>query len=311
MSKQVLFAGLLIAAVGCQAADSDGDRGTAGNDATVVAKQKFRGCGTRTPSDDEVAAMKTLEQAGKGKPGGGGGGGTLPPGSVTIPVYYHVIRDASGAGDVADSRITAQIAVLNEAYTGQTGGAATDTPFRFQLVGTDRTNNAAWYTMTPGSTAERDAKAALRQGGANALNIYSANIGDGLLGWATFPNSYASKPSDDGVVILTGSEPGGNAAPYNEGDTATHEVGHWLGLYHTFQGGCSRTGDSVADTPAVKAPNFGCPAPGSVDSCTGRRYPGADAIENFMDYTDDACMWEFSAGQAGRASTMWSTYRGN
>ena len=304
MSKKILFAGMLFAVVGCQAA-VEGDE--VATDTAVAAKKTGRSCGTRTPGADEVDAMKVIERGAKGKPGGGT---PLPPGSVTIPVYYHVIHDGSGGGtQVTDQDIAAQIQVLNDAYSGATGGA--NTPFRFTLAARTDTNNDVWYTMGYGSAAERDAKAALRQGGANALNIYSANIGDGLLGWATFPNSYRSQSSNDGVVMLSGSEPGGFAAPYNEGDTATHEVGHWLGLYHTFQGGCSHSGDSVADTPAVAAPNFGCPAPSSLDSCAGAKYPGNDASENFMDYTDDACMFEFSDGQTLRASTMWTTYRAN
>ena len=304
MSKKILLAGLLFAAVGCQTAT---ESEPVGNDAIAIAKKEGRSCGTRTPSADEVDAMKTLENASgnKGKPGGGT---PLPPGSVTIPVYYHVLHTANGGGtQVTDQDIAAQIQVLNDSFSGATGGE--NTAFRFVLAGRTDTNNDAWYNMGYGSAAERDAKAALRQGGAGTLNIYSANIGDGLLGWATFPNNYRAQSSNDGVVILSGSEPGGDAAPYNEGDTATHEVGHWLGLYHTFQGGCSRNGDQVADTPAVASPNFGCLAPGSVDSCTGNKYPGADAVENFMDYTDDACMYEFSAGQNARASTMWTTYR--
>ncbi len=221
----------------------------------------------------------------------------------TINVYWHVIRRGTGIanGDVSSTQINNQITVLRNAYAG--------TGWNFTLVSTDRTTNSTWYTAGPGSSAERQMKTALRQGTADDLNIYSSNPGGGLLGWATFPSSYAGNPKDDGVVVLYSTIPGGSAAPYNLGDTGTHEVGHWMGLYHTFQGGCASSssgGDGVADTPAERSPAYGCPTGRNTCSSAGN-----DPITNFMDYTDDSCMNRFSAGQDTRMDTYFTTYRYN
>jgi Pregnancy-associated plasma protein-A len=227
-------------------------------------------------------------------------------GAVSIPVYFHVVNKGKGIanGDVPMQMLRAQVDVLNASYSGATGGA--DTPYRFVLAGVDRTTNVNWFNAGPDTAAEREMKTALHVGNAGVLNFYTNNAGGFLLGWATFPFWYASDPLMDGVVCLYSSLPGGSEVPYNEGDTGTHEVGHWLGLFHTFQGGCAAVyNDFVADTPSERSPAFRCPT--GRDSCPG---PGVDPIENFMDYTDDPCMYLFTAGQSARMEALTLQYRG-
>jgi hypothetical protein len=230
------------------------------------------------------------------------------PASIYIPVFVHVINKGPGEanGDISDAKIKEQINTLSWAFMGQQGGDWT--PFIFTLYGIDRTTNASWYTMYKGSAAEAQAKAALHRGGAGMLNLYLASPLNNSLGWATPPTDIYTSPQMDGVVIANYTLPGGTGAPYNLGDNAVHEVGHWLGLFHTFEGGCGKndtqSGDRVADTPAEKSPAYGCPA--KRDSCNSA---GNDPIYSFMDYTDDSCASEFTMGQIDRMVFYWTTYR--
>jgi hypothetical protein len=262
----------------------------------------FLKCGTKHPDEQTARLIDDANDRFKAQRKAETGSAERT-GTVNVNVYFHVITNTSGAGNVTDARIAQQIQVMNDSYSGATGGA--NTLYRFTLVSTNRTANNTWYTCT-GGTCEQQMKTALHQGGAADLNFYTNGMGGGLLGWATFPSDYASAPLMDGVVCLHSSLPGGSTANYNQGDTATHEVGHWVGLYHTFQGGCNGNGDFVSDTAAERSPASGCPT--GLDTC--RNKAGLDPIENFMDYSYDSCMYKFTAGQAARADALTLQYRG-
>lgn len=262
--------------------------------------------GDRVVPVDEVAASSpprscaTVEATGAGILAGPdlGPEPPPPPGAIVIEVYVHVIVSTTGEGEVDEATIDDQLQVLDEAFAG--------TRFLFELAGTTRTVRNSWFAMAPGSATERSAKTALHRGGARDLNIYTASPGGGLLGWATMPAAVAGDPIGDGVVLSYQSLPRGSP-PFDEGDTATHEVGHWLGLLHTFRGGCGKHNDLVGDTPAEAEPAAGCPF--GRDSCVGASFPGPDPIENYMGFADDACMVAFTPGQVARMEASWQSYR--
>jgi len=291
--KSTLFGALVaLSACGGTTIDApDAEHDYLNMDEAALSKIK---CQTRQVDPTEIAQIENDRMQFELAKGGTPGGAT----ARTVNVYFHVINNGAGIanGDIPDSQISSQISVLNKAYASA--------GISFTVAGIEHITNSAWYTVSPNTKAERDMKNALHKGGKADLNFYTANLGGGLLGWATFPWDYAKKPTMDGVVILFSSLPGGSATPYNEGDTGTHEIGHWTGLYHTFQGGCTGSGDYVDDTPAESSAAYGCPA--GRDTCSTA---GQDPIYNFMDYTDDPCMNTFSAGQITRMGTMLASYR--
>ncbi|MEO3826782.1 zinc metalloprotease [Actinomadura sp. B10D3] len=218
---------------------------------------------------------------------------------LTIPVYFHVIHDGA-KGNVSAAAVKRQINTLNASYGGRNGGANTRVSFR--LRGISRSDNAAWFGDP--ERYEGTYKPKLRRGGKGTLNLYSAYIGGDLLGWSTFPWKYKTDPKMDGVTIHYASMPGGSIKHFNKGFSATHEVGHWLGLYHTFQDGCRGKGDRVSDTPPERDPTNGCPT--GKDTCPA---PGRDPVHNYMDYAHDTCMTSFTAGQGSRIHKVWRAYR--
>jgi hypothetical protein len=220
---------------------------------------------------------------------------------IVIRTWIHVIREdlTVAGGNIPRAWIDDQIDVMNDSFGGATGGA--DTGFVFQLAGVTRTTNPDWFDMH-GQGRDRKMKLALKRGGLDTLNIYTVNHRT-LLGYAWLAQDAAKVGVLDGVVVHYQSLPGGNLEIYSEGDTTVHEVGHWLDLFHTFDGGCNR-GDNVDDTAPEASPAFFCPT--GRDTCSD---PGLDPITNFMDYTQDSCMFEFSAGQAVRMQQAWVAFR--
>ncbi|HET9852311.1 MAG TPA: zinc metalloprotease [Candidatus Limnocylindrales bacterium] len=223
--------------------------------------------------------------------------------TVSVPIYFHVITSGS-TGDVTNARLAAQVTQMNRAYSGGFGGP--DTGFSFTLAGVDRTDNATWYASKSGG-AEHAMKQALKVGGDDVLNVYTTS-GGAYLGWAYLPEiTDTAQAYLDGIVIDWRTVPGASddyEGLYDEGDTLVHEAGHWLNLEHTFFGQCNKTGDFVADTPAEKSAAFGCQV--GRDTCPAE---GLDPVHNYMDYSDDPCLTEFTEGQAQRMRDAWLLWR--
>jgi hypothetical protein len=211
----------------------------------------------------------------------------------SIRVAFHVITDGP-QGQVSDAQIDEQMRELNRNYAG--------TGFRFELVSVDRTDNHIWFKLS-GYGSERAMKEALAVDPAHTLNVYTAGL-KWYLGWAYFPWSLPEDHYLHGVVVHYGSLPDGYIENYNLGRTLSHETGHYLGLYHTFQGGCTAPGDWVDDTPFEASPAYGCPL--GRDTCV---QPGEDPIHNYMDYSDDVCYSEFTSGQDDRMDAAVATFR--
>ena len=240
-----------------------------------------------------------------------------PTGVVTIPVVVHVLYNTA-AQNISDAQVQSQIAVLNEDFQKlnadgtaayRYSGVASATAVQFVLA----TNGIVHKYTKTASWSTNDAVKNSKRGGDDAwdtskyLNLWACNLGQGLLGYAQFPGGAAST---DGVVMLYsafGSRakyPAGTyITSYDLGRTATHEVGHWMNLRHIWgddSGACTGS-DLVSDTPNQGGENYGCPATTKA-SCSN----AGDMYMNYMDYTDDRCMFMFSAGQSARMNAVFA-----
>jgi hypothetical protein len=239
---------------------------------------------------------------------------------INIPVVVHVLYNTT-AQNVSDAQIQSQLSVLNNDFR-KLNSDWTNTPSTFTSLVADCEFNFCLATVSPTgapttgiirksttvtSFSTNDAMKYSAQGGSDAwpsgqyLNLWVCNLSGGILGYAQFPGGASAT---DGVVInYTAFGTTGTAtAPFNKGRTATHEVGHWLNLRHIW-GDATCGNDFVSDTPVHNTSNYGCPSHPKTNSCGTT----AEMFMNYMDYTDDACMYMFSSGQKARMQALFTT----
>ncbi len=250
-----------------------------------------RACGTASPTHDVTEAAQGRVRAQRSRLG------LAHPGQGSIDVAFHNIT-FKGEGYISQATFVEQIRVMNERYAGS--------GFTFRLRSIDRVDRKAWFNMRPGTGEEKQAKKELAIDPRHTLNVYTCAPGQGLLGWAYFPfdPSLTEDSFWHGVVIHYGSVPDGFIPNYNLGLTLVHEAGHYLGLFHTFEGGCVAPGDYIDDTPFEASPAFGCPI--GRNTCPQE---GDDPIHNYMDYTYDDCYTEFTPLQMDWMQNIVAIYR--
>jgi len=237
--------------------------------------------------------------------------GLVKQATVTIPVVVNVLY-RTAAENVSDAQIQSQIDVLNRDFNATNTDFNSYIPaeyagikanvgitFTLQAVVRKATTKTSWRTN---DDMKKSTKGGINPTSpSNTLNIWVCTLSNSILGYAQFPGGAAAT---DGVVILNKAfgTTGTAAAPFNLGRTATHEVGHWANLRHIW-GDATCGNDQVGDTPPHNTANYGCPAQGHKSTCTGT--PN-ELWMNYMDYTDDRCMYMFSTGQKDRMLAVFA-----
>ncbi|KAI1336940.1 hypothetical protein F5Y15DRAFT_426692 [Xylariaceae sp. FL0016] len=269
------------------------------NHSIVIPPAVKHSCGTHHTGEAlEMASILAAEEAS----GTMGFIETAARPSIDIDVYMHVVQSKHNN---VEKNLNWQMAVMNHAYEPHN--------IHFSLRGVTWTINETWAQ----GGDDMAMKSALRRNNYATLNLYyiesfgSKDGDDGLIGLCTYPTTVLSPGEDavirDGCTIKAETLPGGGAAHYDLGKTTVHEIGHWLGLLHVFEGySCEGDGDYIDDTPPQSEVTWDCPV--RKRSCP--ELEGAwDSIHNYMDYSNGQCPTEFTPGQEVRMFTAWSKFR--
>ena len=236
--------------------------------------------------------------------------GRLVNGQIEIPVVVNVLYKTA-AENISLAQIQSQIDVLNKDFNG-TNSDFNQVPSAFSGV---KANVGITFVLdqvirkstTKSSWGTRDTMKKTKRGGLDPtspttkLNLWVCTIGGGILGYAQFPGGSSST---DGVVIDSKylGTTGTATAPFDKGRTATHEVGHWMNLRHIW-GDATCGSDLVSDTPSHNTANYGCPSYPHLSTCSGSP---VEMTMNYMDYTNDACMYMFSNGKKSRMLAIFA-----
>ncbi|KAI1344780.1 hypothetical protein F5Y15DRAFT_421905 [Xylariaceae sp. FL0016] len=279
--------------------------------ATAIGLPKHSGRGwcASEATEDVMASLSALNDAEEQMRIAGNATQLLPrqtPGTIVIPVHMHAVVNTSVSDTFLNkTKMQEQLDVMNKAF------APHDIQFTLESVTRKVENSLARSPFGNMDGAALDAYwKKSHVGGYDTVNLwFYSNFPSRVFGACSLPKDDfpADSYHQDGCHIASGTMPGGEIVDYNLGYTAVHEVGHWLGLLHTFQGlSCKGNGDMISDTPQESRSTQGCPKPYK-DSCPENE--GTDPIHNYMDYGNDPCYEEFTAGQQTRMHNSWAKYR--
>jgi hypothetical protein len=238
--------------------------------------------------------------------------------TITIPTWLHIVTPNGMPNTITKKMVDDQFRVLNDRFR--------PSGIQFRQDGTKRVESTRWALGTT-DVDDIAMKTALREGGYGTLNIYFQvefstqrpralqALGECYTPRVIGPLTPYPRPAIifDGCNIRSSTMPGGNFTDFNLGTVTVHEVGHWFGLLHVFEGAnCEIDGDMIADTPRQLTPSDGPLLPGQTcpdgkDSCP--LWPGPDSIHNYMDYVRNVCQSEFTKGQAAHARQAYKTLR--